>query len=88
MRLSMKMWRALQASTGVVGLYHEFANTSTVNALVRRHLIRSEGLPGWYRATEKGRDLLKTTTANSVGTEAREAGRSAPSTPPVKTGEG
>ena len=30
--------------------------------------------------------LIKATTANSVGTEAE--GRSAPTTPPVKTGEG
>jgi hypothetical protein len=32
--------------------------------------------------------VLKATTANSVGTKAREAGRSEQSTPPVKTGEG
>jgi hypothetical protein len=32
------------------------------------------------------RRILKATTANSVGTEAE--GRSAPTTPPVKTGEG
>lgn len=66
--LSMKMHRALQASaTGVVGLYHEFSNTSTVNALRRRGLIQSAGSPGWYRATDKGRAALKSTAAQEGG---------------------
>lgn len=64
-RLSMKMWRALQASTGVVGLYHEFSNTSTVNALVRRRLIQRNGPPGWYIATDAGRAAIAKATGGA-----------------------
>lgn len=67
--LSMKMHRALQAATGVVGLYHEFSNTSTVNALRRRGLIQAQHQPGWYRATDKGRAALKSTAAQEGGSK-------------------
>ncbi len=56
--LSPAMRRALQKAASVAGLYHEFSNTSTVNALRTRRLIRAEGPPGWYVATDVGRAFL------------------------------
>lgn len=52
--LTPKMSRALADACGF-GLYHEFANTSTVRALQSRGLIRSGRRIGWYEATDKGR---------------------------------
>lgn len=60
--LTPKMRDALRAAASWHGLYHEFGNTSTVNALVRRRLIQSEGPPGWYRATDAGRAALSPET--------------------------
>lgn len=56
-KLTKAMTKALSDACGQ-GLYHEFSNTSTVRALERRHLIRSQFSVGWYEATPAGRAAL------------------------------
>jgi hypothetical protein len=59
--LTPKMLSALQTACGF-GLYHEFSNTSTVNALRRRGLLQSDRSIGWYVATDKGRAAIAKAT--------------------------